>query len=135
MSSLSALIPRQHGTYAQLLVPLMCAWMVVSEAPPAGWLSASAVLFFLAGAPLLELRRSPRFARRALLVYVTGALLALALGLFHATPLVAGLTFAPLTLLCVTLAFVLWGAARSLAGEVSVALALSSCCGSHGGWR
>jgi hypothetical protein len=86
----------------------------------------SAVLFFLAGAPALEYRRSPWLARHALQVYVTGALISLGLALSQASPLVAALTFAPLTLLCITVGIVSWGAARSLVGELCVALALSS---------
>jgi hypothetical protein len=122
----TAMVPREHGTYVQLFVPLGCAWMHVTEWGAGAWLSCAALFFFLAGAPLRELRRRPRAARRTLLAYLVVALTALGVGVSSARPGVAALMLLPSALLCAAAALVLSGRTRSLAGEVVVALALSS---------
>ena len=118
--------PRQRGVYAQLLVPLSCAWTQVSSWLPAAWLTTAALLWLLAGAPLGELRHRIPNARRNLTALVVTGLIALGFGLASASAPVTVLLLVPLALLGSAALMILQRRVRSLTGEVLVALALSS---------
>jgi len=131
-----SLWPKEHGAYAMLLFPLVCALLLVRGALPALVLALGVVLAFLAHEPLLVLlgRRGPR-ALRALGASARPRLallasLAVALG-------VLGLWLAPVALHAVVLPLVLallvgvamaTGREKTLGGELLVSAAFASAC-------
>ncbi len=131
-----ALLPREHGTYFQLGLPLATALAVTRPTSAALWLTAAMAACFLAFEPL-RVALGHRGARRqqesrlpAWRQGVSLALLALACGV----PAVLGLEpahrpyLALPTILGLEVLLMAWGRQeRTLSGEVLAALALSAC--------
>jgi len=129
------LVPREHGAYGQLLFPLLCALLIGHPSAGAYLLAASAVAAFLAHEALLVAlgqrgRRAAREegadARRSLALFggfcaVTGTV-SLAVTSFEALSYL----LVPLALGALVAVAVLTHRERSTAGELLVAVALSS---------
>jgi hypothetical protein len=129
------LLPREHGAWSQLLVPLACA-LALGRPGPAAWLLAvAALLAFVAHEPLLVLLglrgarvRAEHGARagRWLAALGAGAAVAGVLGLLLA-PRVARLgAIVPLALAAGVGWLVARRAEKTVAGEIAVAAALAA---------
>ena len=128
------LLPREHGAYAQLLLPLVAAQAVGHPSVGSVSLSVAASLLFVAHESLLTLlgHRGPRALRerthaaRTTLFIIAPAAAAL---LVPAVAQLAGdldLLFVPLALCGVVLVLAYRKEERSTAGEMGAAVALTS---------
>jgi hypothetical protein len=131
----SSLLPREHGAYFQLGLPLVTALLVTGGSASAFWLSAAAVVALLAHEPLLVLlghrgaRLAERDGSRALRWGVgLGTLGALCLGMgLLALPTSARPFLALPLILGAEVLLLVWSRQeRTLSGEVLAALALSA---------
>jgi len=128
-----SLWPKEHGAYAQLLVPLLVAFLVVSPTlAGVGWAAAS-VFAFLAHEPALVLlgQRGPRArreagagARRRLILLGGAAALASGAALAVGPDVTAALAGVGLAA-GLAAGLVLSGRGRSALGELAAAVALS----------
>ena len=130
-----SLVPREHGAWGQLGVPLLTALLLARPTFAAlAWACASVVVF-LAHEPFLVAlgHRGPRALRedgararrRLLLLCASGAILGIA-GLALAPPLARTAVALPLALGAAVTAFIHRDAERSIAGETVAAAALAS---------
>jgi hypothetical protein len=129
-------LPREHGAYGELLFPLVSALVMTGPGSAPMILALASVLAFLAHEPLLVVlgQRGARVvaqrgtAARRLLVAVAGlAAVAGAAGVACTPPAARAATLVPLAL-GTAVALLVWRRReRTLAGELVVAAALSSC--------
>jgi hypothetical protein len=134
-SLLQGLLPREHGVWFQLGLPLATALLVTGAPPGALWLSGAALAALLAHEPLLLLlghrgaRRGEREGDRArvwgLLLGLLGAL-SLVLGALALPPEARPFLALPLILGGEVLLLAWNRQERTLSGEVLAALALSA---------
>jgi hypothetical protein len=129
------LLPREHGAWGQLLLPLAAALAMGRPAAAAWLLAAAAVLLFVAHEPLLVLlgRRGERAraaeggrAARWLGVVAGLGAVAGAAGLLLAPPAARLAAVLPALLAAAVAALLRLGLEKTVAGEVTVAAALSS---------
>ena len=131
---LRSLVPKEHGAYAQLAVPMLAALTGGAPGTSALLLGASAWAFFLAHEPALLLlgRRGERardeHAERAmgrlLMLALAGAMLG-SLGLLLASPAVRWASLAVAALAVVFTALGVLGHERSAVGEIMAAITLA----------
>jgi hypothetical protein len=131
------LIPREHGAYAELLVPLLTA-LVLAHARPAAWLLAgSAVFLFLLHEPVVLLaghrgeRRAQELsasARWAVFGLGLGALVLLGAGVWLSSVEVWRWLCAPLVLGAGAGLVLMARHEHTASGELLAAYALSSWC-------
>jgi hypothetical protein len=129
------LLPREHGVWFQLGLPLSTALFVGGAPPSALWLSAAALATLLAHEPLRRVlgRRGARRGERdeervrewGLTVGAMGAL-CFALGVYTLSPEARPFLALPLLLSAEVLLFAWNHQERTLAGEVLAALALGA---------
>jgi YwiC-like protein len=134
--SVRALVPREHGAYGQLAMPLLTGLGIGRPGLAAFALGASVVLAFVAHESLLVAlgqrgRRAlesdgPR-ARRLLGALGGASLLSGALGLYLAPTPARQALLLPAVLVLVVAWLVLRRLEKTVAGELVVACALSSC--------
>jgi hypothetical protein len=132
------LLPREHGAWGQLLVPLACG-LALGRPGLASWLLAAAVVLgFVAHEPLLVVLgfRGARLreelggrARRRLATLAAGAIAAGGAGLLFAPPIARRAALVPLGLGVVVGWFVARRQEKTVAGEAVVAAALASAAG------
>lgn len=131
-----SLVPREHGAYGQIAMPLLTGLLLGRPGAAAALLALAALATFLAYEPALVAagRRGPRArqedGRRALgrVAALGGAALALGLaGLALAAPAARLATLLPPGLAAAVAFLVAAGLERTAPGEVLVAIALSSC--------
>lgn len=130
-----SLMPREHGAYGQLAMPLLAALASAKPTPAALLFAAAAVSAFLAHEPLLVVlaQRSARVrreeggrARVRLVVLAMSALVLSGLALALAAP-AARLAFAKPLVGAILLALLIWRKhERSAVGELLAACALSA---------
>jgi hypothetical protein len=131
---LRLLLPKEHGAYAELAVPMLAALGAGAPRTSALLLAGSAWAFFLAHEPALVLlgRRGERVrteqrtraVTRLLVLGLAGAALG-GLGLVLAPPAVHGASLAVAVLAIAFGALVALGEERSTAGEVLAAITLA----------
>lgn len=133
---MTRLLPREHGAYAEILLPLVAVLLAGEATIPAVLLAVAACAAFLAHEPATILlgRRGARRreeAREQAMVWLV-ALVAVGgvgagLALWQATdPVLRWAVVAPLGLVALSLALLLVGKERSTAGEIVVACTLAS---------
>ena len=131
---LRSLLPKEHGAYAELAVPMLAALTAGAPGASALLLSGSVWAFFLAHEPALvllgrrgERARTEHRARavsRLLLLGLAGAVLG-TVGLVLAPPVVRWASLAVAALAIVFAALIALGDERSTAGEILAAVTLS----------
>ncbi len=123
-------LPREHGAYSQLLLPLVVAWALASPTLAALGFTAAALAVFLAHEPLLIAlgQRGPRAGRlrgRAaqgwLAVWTLTALAGIAVAASRADGATIVSIALPALLGAVASLLILRGAERTLAGELVIA--------------
>ena len=128
---LRSLLPKEHGAYGQLAVPMVVALTGGTPGASAFLLAASAWAFFLAHEPALALlgrrgqraltENGPRAVSRLLTLALIGAVLGL-LGLVLAPPMARWASLAVAALAIVFALLVALGDERSTAGEILAAI-------------
>ena len=130
------LIPHEHGAYGQILMPLLTGLLLGRPGAAAFLLGAAAIAGFMAYEPALVAsghrgkRALEQDGRRALgwVAVLGGACLALGLAGFALSPPAARLvSLLPPGLAAIVALLVAADLERTLPGEVTVAVALSSC--------
>lgn len=131
---LRSLLPKEHGAYAELAVPMLAALTAGAPGTSALLLATGAWAFFLAHEPALVLlgRRGERArtehrqraVTRLLMLGLTGAVLG-SLGLLLAPPIVRWASLAVVALALVFAVLVALGDERSTAGEILAAITLA----------
>jgi hypothetical protein len=131
---LRSLLPKEHGAYAELAVPMVAALTTGAPGASALLLSGSAWAFFLAHEPALVLlgrrgeraraEQRERAVSRLLTLGLAGAVLG-SLGLALAPPVVRLASLAVAALAILFAALVGLGDERSTAGEVLAAITLA----------
>ena len=131
---LRSLLPKEHGAYAELAVPMLAALTAGAPGASALLLATGAWAFFLGHEPALVLlgRRGERArtehreraVTRLLMLGLTGAVLG-SLGLLLAPPVVRWASLAVVALAAVFAALVALGDERSTAGEILAAITLA----------
>lgn len=129
------LLPREHGAYMELSFPLLSAWLLGAPRAASFLLGAAAVMVFLAHEAFLVLlgrrgarraREEQRTARAHLAVLGLAALVTGGAGLALASPLSRWLALVPAAIGAVSLSLAAAGRERSAAGELQIAVGLSS---------
>jgi len=132
---LTLLIPREHGAYGQLLIPLAVGLVIGGTANGALSLAAAAVCAFLAHEPLLVLlgqrggrasREQRTVALRSLLLFGVVAIGAGSLAVLFLPARARLVLVLPLVLVLMSAAVVASGRERTSGGEVLIALTLTS---------
>jgi len=131
-----ALVPREHGAYGQLAMPILSGLALGQPGAAALAFAAAFVLAFVAHEPLLVLlgqrgarMRTQEGARAGRLLAALGALIAAsgAAGVAHAPPAARAALAVPAALGAAVAALMWRRLEKSAPGEVLVATALSSC--------
>ena len=134
-TSLRAMLPREHGAYFQLLLPVLAGLVLARGAAGGWWLCGAAVATFLMHEPLVvllgqrgerRLRRDTRVARTCMTAAVGVGTACLALGAFTIGSEARVLLALPLVLGAQLLLAVLGGQERTTSGELLAVLALSA---------
>jgi hypothetical protein len=131
---LRSLLPKEHGAYAELAVPMLAALTAGTPGTSALLLATGAWAFFLAHEPALVLlgtrgerartEHGARAVNRLLVLGLSGAVLG-SLGLVLASPVVRSASLAVAALAMAFAAVVAVGDERSTAGEVLAAITLA----------
>jgi hypothetical protein len=130
-----SLLPQEHGAWGQLAMPLLSALLVAGPSPAALLLVAATVLGFLAHEPWLVVlghrgvragREDGPRARRVLRRLLLAAAVAGGAGLWLSPPLARWALLLPAALAAAVVALVVAGRERTLAGELTVVVALAS---------
>jgi hypothetical protein len=132
---LRSLLPKEHGAYAELAVPMLAALMAGAPGIPALVLAMGAWAFFLAHEPALVLlgrrgerartEHGERALTRLLVLGVAGIVLG-SVGLVVSPPVVQSTSLAVAALAIVFVAVVARGHERSTAGEALAAITLAA---------
>jgi hypothetical protein len=129
------LTPREHGTYAQLLFPLLSGLLVGGPTLPGVALALAVVCVFLAYEPVAVLigmrgvrlqREASTTARRQLAVVAPAALALAAVALFQAPPRARLLVLVPAALAALLAPLLPARRVKTIAGETITAGALAS---------
>lgn len=129
------MLPREHGAYGQLLLPLITALAIGQPTVPAVTLSVAGVALFLAHEPLLVLtgqrgvragREQARRAQRWLAAYLAVGLTFGVAGIVTAPPWSRAALVCPIVLALVLAKFIADGREHTTAGEILSSVALSS---------
>lgn len=129
------LLPREHGTYAEILLPLCAVLWVGDVTPTAALLAVAAVAAFLAHEPSMillglrgeRIRQERRGPARAWLAFLVAVALGFAAQVFvSADPLLRAAIVAPLGLVAWATVFVARGEERTTLGEIVAAVTLAS---------
>jgi len=132
---MTILVPREHGSYGQLILPMVTGMAIGRPSPAAFTLAAAAAAVFLAHEPLIILlggrgararRERQREARQALILSA-GAALVLGAAAIALMPSMSRWTVAaPIALALVVGIVVARGRERTTSGEIVVAAAFAS---------
>lgn len=131
----SLLLPKEHGAYFQLALPLVTALAMAWPTVPAALLTVASFAGFLAHESLLVLlgRRGTRatreeaaLARRTLVVIGVIGVAAGALGVWLASPSARVMVLLPLAATLPVGAAIVWNRERTAWGEIAAAVALAS---------